>query len=145
VSLDGLTDTLRSTLRLIGADYPLQMLAGIAGGFILDGAMEVTAAGAQPGTWLRAIADLGPLYGMALGVLVAVLIIRLSGNRLDEQTERDLDLIARIIERGGLGEIERRMAWRAVLAKGVEAFRPGGERQLDARRLAEEAVRETRE
>ncbi len=81
---------------------------------------------------------------MALGVVVAVSVILISGRRLDEQTERDLDVIERVIERSGLSPVDRKLAWRNVSAKAVDAFQPSGGRPLDARQLAEEAVRETR-
>jgi hypothetical protein len=142
MKIDGFTDVLRSTLRLAGAHYPLHMLAGIAGGIVLHGFLEFASIGAPSGSWLHAVAQLSVVYTIALGILVAVFVILIGGKRLDEQTERDLDLIDRVIERSDLDHLERKLAWRSVLAKAVDAFQPGAERALGARQLAEEAVRE---
>jgi hypothetical protein len=69
----------------------------------------------------------------------------MSASQLDEETTRAVNLIERIINRPELGELDRRMAWRSVLTKAVEAFQPGEAQALKAGRLAEEAVRETKE
>jgi hypothetical protein len=143
--LDATTSTLRSTLRLVAAHYPLRLLAGLSAGIVLDGLLEVAAAGALDRTMLRAAADLHVGYSAALGVLASVASIVMSRNRLSDAALRDLDLVEQIIERGGLSDLDRRIAWRTLLTKAVEAYRPGGGRLVNPARLAEEAIRELRD
>ena len=131
---DSFTELLRSILRLVGVQYPLRMLAGLAGGFVLAGLLKIAAAGAPANPWLHAAAELSPTYSMALGVVVAVSVILISGRHLDEQTERDLDVIERVIERSGLSPVDRKLAWRNVLAQGGR--RVPAERRATSRRAA---------
>ena len=143
--LDGFTSLVRSASRLIAANHPLYMLGGVTGGYALHGILQVVRAGAPDGHWLHATAGFQLGHSVALGVFIAVLIIRLRRNRLDEQMERDLYLFERIMERGQLSEVDQNLAWRGILAKGIDAFRPGGEQSVDAQQIASQVERELRE
>lgn len=134
----------RQLLSLAGTRYPLRMLCGLAGGIVLSGILDVSAASMPESKWLQALAGLHAFWAAALGVFVATGSILVSGQRLTEEMMRKLDLIEQIIQRGNLTQNEQRQAWRNVLQKAVDKFSPSDERGLDPDQVTRGAVEDAR-
>lgn len=138
--MDQISYYVRLIVGILGGGHPTRLTGGLLLGLIMKGGCDL-AARSVPGNNIWSNINASPLwFFIALGLFIFFLPIFWGRTKLSEHNRAYIELVGKIIEKGKLTKTEERAAWRNLLEKMLDAFKPESTNIVDTEESMNEII-----